>query len=99
MELSKYHKKRAKYWQPVMDSRGNFSFINKEKEHKKKVKLMAFFGGLAIVFLTGLAMLFLTSCKKEAEPIQNNEPTLMQVYKQDTNDLKMFIFKQQKLFW
>lgn len=98
MKLSKYYQKRARFWQPVLDSRGNYHFINKENERKRKIKLIAFFSWLGILFLTGLAILFLTSCEPKAEPTQISEPTLIKFYRQDTKNLKMFIFKQQKLF-
>ena len=98
MKLSKYYQKKAKFWQPVLDSRGNYYFINKENERKRKIKLIAFFGWLGIIFLTGLAILFLTSCKEEQalKPIKDGETSMIEVYKRDTDNLKSFIFKQQK---
>lgn len=72
-----------------------FTFENINKDCKK-VKI--FFSAILLIFLAGVIILSLTSCKEEAKPTKDNQPSLIEVYRHDTNNLKAFIYKQHKLF-
>ena len=70
-----------------------------KKKHKTLNKLVKFSGFIAL-FLIIATLFLLTSCKEEQilEPIKDGGSSILEVYRQDTSNLKMFIFKQQKLF-
>ena len=69
-----------------------------KKKHKTLNKLIKFSGFIAL-FLIIATLFLLSSCKEEQiEPITDVGSSILEVYKKDTNNLKMFIFKQQKLF-
>jgi hypothetical protein len=77
------------------DHLGNFYF---ENINKKKFKISK-----AIILLILPIFIFIFSCKEQKseppliEPIKT-EPSLLEVYKKDTDNLKIFIFKQKTLF-
>lgn len=70
-----------------------------KKKHKTFNKLIKFSGFIAL-FLIIATLFLLSSCKEEQilEPIKDGGSSILEVYRQDTSNLKMFIFKQQKLF-
>ena len=69
-----------------------------KKKHKTLNKLVKF-SGFITLFLIIATLFLLSSCKEEQiEPIKDVGSSIIEVYKQDTSNLKMFIFKQQKLF-
>jgi hypothetical protein len=69
-----------------------------KKKHKTLNKLIKF-SGFITLFLIIATLFLLSSCKEEQiEPITDVGSSILEVYKKDTNNLKMFIFKQQKLF-
>ena len=69
-----------------------------ENINKKKFKISK-----AIILLILPIFIFIFFCKEQKseppliEPIKT-EPTLLEVYKKDTDNLKIFIFKQKTLF-
>ncbi len=69
-----------------------------KKKHKTLNKLIKF-SGFITLFLIMTTLFLLSSCKEEQiEPIKDVGASIIEVYRQDTSNLKMFIFKQQKLF-
>ena len=70
-----------------------------KKKHKNLNKLIKF-SGFIMLFLIITTLFLLSSCKEEQilEPIKDGGSSILEVYKKDTNNLKLFIFKQQKLF-
>lgn len=70
-----------------------------KKKHKNLNKIIKFSGFIAL-FLIMATLFLLSSCKEEQilEPARDGESAILEVYKKDTNNLKFFIFKQQKLF-
>jgi hypothetical protein len=69
-----------------------------KKKHKTLNKLVKFSGFIAL-FLIIATLFLLSSCKEGQiiEPIKDVGASILEVYKKDTSNLKMFIFKQQKL--
>ena len=70
-----------------------------KKKHKFLNKILKYSGFIILFSIMGILFL-LSSCKEEQalEPTKDKAPSILEVYKRDTDNLKSFIFKQQKLF-
>ena len=70
-----------------------------KKKHKFLNKILKYSGFIILFSIMGILFL-LSSCKEEqaSEPIKDGATSVLEVYKRDTDNLKSFIFKQQKLF-